>query len=199
MYMCRKINKALNRKKDASALGGGAEVEAEEKVEAEGGKKRERSLDAAMSSETASTYRTSSSSSNSSGSAAGSGVTLRGMDDDEIEGEEGDGGAVDGQDDDLFLGGADSDNEGDYESEEDGEGYESLGEQEIFLEEKAKRAAAASVGASEVFKTGAELRAEMTAEALRDKMLREVLGLPERCDSNSLAASIQCDVSADLA
>lgn len=198
MYMCRKINKALNRKKDASALGGGAEVEAEEKVEAEGGKKRERSLDAAMSSETASTYRTSSSS-NSSGSAAGSGVTLRGMDDDEIEGEEGDGGAVDGQDDDLFLGGADSDNEGDYESEEDGEGYESLGEQEIFLEEKAKRAAAASVGASEVFKTGAELRAEMTAEALRDKMLREVLGLPERCDSNSLAASIQCDVSADLA
>jgi hypothetical protein len=181
MYMCRKINKALNRKKSAKIL----DEQAAEKSggeEVEGGKKRTRSFDAAPSSESAMALRSGSSRvSSSTGSAACSGMTLRGMDDDEIEGEEGDGAAIDGQDDDMFIEAGDNDDdEGDYESEEDGEGYDSLGEDEIFLEEKAKRAAAASIEAAKVPKSGAELEEEMSAESLRKKMLREVLGLPER-------------------
>lgn len=182
--MCRKINKALNRTKKSKTVEeeSAAEKSVGAEVEVEGGKKRARSHDsAALSIEAALTLRSSSSSSSSTGSTARSGVTLRGMDDDEIEGEEGDGAAIDGQDDDMFIeAGESDDDEGDYESEEDGEGYDSLGEDEIFLEEKAKRAAAASVEAAKVVKSGAELEEEMNAEDLRNKMLREVLGLPQR-------------------
>ena len=184
MYMCRKINKALNKKKSVKTVEEGSAVEkiGGAEVEVEGGKKRARSFDAAPSSEAALSLRSGSSRvSSSTGSAARSGVTLRGMDDDEIEGEEADGAAIDGQDDDMFLGAGESDDdEDDYESEEDGEGYDSLGEDEIFLEEKAKRAAAASAEAAKAPKSGAELEEEMSAESLRNKMLREVLGLPER-------------------
>lgn len=195
--MCRKINKALNRSKSSKTVveGSAAEKSLGAEVEVEGGKKRARSSDSATPSiEAALTLSTSS----STGSTARSGVTLRGMDDDEIEGEEGDGGAIDGQDDDMFIGAGESDDdEGDYESEEDGEGYDSLGEDEIFLEEKAKRAAAASVEAAKAVKSVAELEEEMSAEGLRNKMLREVLGLPERysllrCTALSVPLSTGC-------
>ena len=103
--MCRKINKALNRKKSAKALDeGAAETGGGAEVEVEGGKKRARSFDAAPSSEAAVALRSDSSRVSSTGSAARSGVTLRGMDDDEIEGEEVDGAAIDGQDNDMFIG-----------------------------------------------------------------------------------------------
>ena len=197
--MCRKINKALNGKKRASMslqhgsaentdladneIADGSNGMGKGKGQSEGSKKRGRSDQ-----EGEHISGDSSADGFAVGSSSGSGGMLRGMDDDEIEGEEGDGGGVEGQDDDLFSmgdgGDGDGEGEGDYESDEDGDGYDSLGEEEIMREEKAKQSAAAQLKKSSNSEavTGAEIGdvdVDGVAERLRSKMLREVLGLPE--------------------
>lgn len=204
--MCRKINKALNGKKRASmSLQHGStestladddvSADASRKGEGEGegkglgkggmkgSKKRGRSNE-----EGENISADTSANGYAVGSSSGQGGMLRGMDDDEIEGEE-DGGGVEGQDDDLFSmgdgGDGDGEGEGDYESDEDGDGYDSLGEEEIMREERAKVSAAALLKKSthSVAGTGAGAGeagdVDGDAERLRSKMLREVLGLPE--------------------
>lgn len=187
MYMCRKINRALNGKKRASmSLSGtlGQElpnIGVDGEIEEEGIDGKKRSRNALDSFDTSS-----SSSSGASGGGTyvvGSGGILRGMDDDEIEGEDGDEkDRMEGQDEDLFFGeGSDTE---DYESEDDNsEGdYDSLGEEEILSEDKERRLQAAALAA-----TNAALKGSgedggggvADVEKVRNRMLREVLGLPE--------------------
>jgi hypothetical protein len=188
-YMCRKVSKALNgKKRSALSLSSGASIEGIEfHTDGAAGvdglsKKRSREVVGDVSAtEGSSDHADSSSPSSGYGSSMGA---LRGLDDDEIDGEDGEGGAVDGQDDDLYSEGADDSDGEDYESEEDGDGYDSLGEEVIFAEEKAKRSA--SAGASVLLPTlkgkeGAEEGGDKDEDAvrLRNKMLKEVLGLPE--------------------
>lgn len=189
-YMCRKVSKALNGKKwSALSLSSGASIEGSEchtdsatVIGVDGlSRKRSREMVGDVSA-TESSSEHADSSTPSSGYVSSIGA-LRGLDDDEIDGEDGEGGAVDGQDDDLFFEGADYSDGEDYESEEDGDGYDSLGEEVIFAEEKAKRSVAhASVllptlKGQEKAEDGGDK--DEDAVRLRNKMLKEVLGLPE--------------------
>lgn len=185
-YMCRKVSKALNgTKRSALSLSSGASIEGiESHTDGAAGvdglsKKRSREVvDDVSPTESSSDHADSTP---SSGYASSMGA-LRGLDDDEIDGEDGEGGAVDGQDDDLYSEGADDSDGEDYESEEDGDGYDSLGEDVIFAEEKAKRSASASVLMPTLKgKEGAEDGGDKDEDVvrLRNKMLKEVLGFPE--------------------
>lgn len=185
-YMCRKVGKALNgKKRTALSLSSGASTEgiASHTDGAAGvdglSKKRSREVvDDVSSTESSADHADNTLSSGDSSSMG----ALRGLDDDEIDGEDGEGGAVDGQDDDLYSEGADDSDGEDYESEEDGDGYDSLGEEVIFAEEKANRSASASVLLPTFMgKEGAEEGGHKDEDAvrLRNKMLKEVLGLPE--------------------
>ena len=184
MYMCRKVNRALNGKKRvAMSLSGSmdegiADGEVEEGTEKERGDKNKRSREGGVSS----TNDTSTSGSSTFNHESGNGCIIRGMDDDEIEGEDGDEkNQIDGQDDDLFFG-EESDGE-DYESEEDGEGgYDSLGEEEIFLEDRDRRLREAAVIAESAALQDTDVDSSdgaVSMEKIRNRMLREVLGLPE--------------------
>ena len=188
--MCRKVSKALNgKKRSAMSLSSAASTEKENSegntvsiTEGSGvSKKRNREvMDHASAIEDSNEHPDSSIFSSGDTSSRGA---LRGLDDDEIDGENGEGGAVDGQDDDLFSDGADNSDGEDYESEEDGDGYDSLGEEEIFEEEKSRRTAASTsafLPANKGFE-GVEGGGENDEDAvrLRNKMLKEVLGLPE--------------------
>jgi hypothetical protein len=185
-YMCRKVSKALNgKKRSALSLSSGASIEGiESHTDSVTGvdglsKKRSREVVDDVSATESSSDHADNTPSNGYASSMGA---LRGLDDDEIDGEDGEGGAVDGQDDDLFSEGADDSDGEDYESEEDGDGYDSLGEEVIFAEEKAKRSAIASVLLPTLKgKEGAEEGGDKDEDAvrLRNKMLKEVLGLPE--------------------
>lgn len=190
-YMCRKVSKALNGKRksglslpvDTSTVRDGSEGNMISTTGGDGvGKKRSREamVDRMSAAESSSDHPEDSNL--SSGYTSGMGA-LRGLDDDEIDGEGAEGGAVDGQDDDLFSDGADDSDGEDYESEEDGDGYDSLGEKEIFEEEKAKRnaASASSLLPSSEGLMGVEDGGDKEEDAvrLRNKMLKEVLGLPE--------------------
>ena len=150
----------------------------EEGIEKEKGDRSKRSREGGVSS----TNDSSTSGSSSLNYESGSGGILRGMDDDEIEGEDGDEkDQIDGQDDDLFFG-EDSDGE-DYESEEEGEdGYDSLGEKEILHEDRERRLQEAAVIAASAALKDADADkgvGALSAEKIRNRMLREVLGLPE--------------------
>lgn len=189
--MCRKVSKALNGKKksglsypvDTSTVRDGTEGNIISTTGGDAvGKKRSREamVDRMSAAESSSNHPEDSNLSSGYTSSMGA---LRGLDDDEIDGEDGEGGAVDGQDDDLFSDGADDSDGEDYESEEDGDGYDSLGEEEIFEEEKAKRSAASasSLLHSSKGKEGVEDGGDKDEDAvrLRNKMLKEVLGLPD--------------------
>ena len=214
-YMCRKVSKALNGKK-RSALSLSAEKETTGdntvSITAENGvsKKRNREVmdlgsaaesitDHVDSSTPSNGYTSSTPSNGYTSSTPFNGYTsstgaLRGLDDDEIDGEDGEGGAVDGQDDDLFSDGAEDSDGEDYESEEDNDGYDSLGEEGIFEEEKAKRTAASasallpSLKGSDGDEDGGDK--DEDAARLRNKMLKEVLGLPEEYVISTCSVSI---------
>lgn len=190
-YLCRKVSKALNGKKksglslpaDTSTVRDGSEGNMINTTGGDGvGKKRSREAMVDHMSAAESSSDNPDNSNLSSGYTSSMGA-LRGLDDDEIDGEDGEGGAVDGQDDDLFSDGADDSDGEDYESEEDGDGYDSLGEEEIFQEEKARRTAASASSLLPYSKgiEGVEDGGDKDEDAvrLRNKMLKEVLGLPE--------------------